>query len=79
MSALKNVNDNAIRDEIARQIKAEMIVKKVAVRKMAIITGISVSAVMSYRQGTADIPATKLASIAKALGVSCSVLLGKYA
>lgn len=55
------------RDQFARLLKAEMIIRGVSIDKLAEASGVSRTAIITYRRGTRDIPLSKLIAVGKAL------------
>ena len=55
------------RDQFARLLKAEMILRGVSIAKLAEKSGVSISAIVSYRNSSRDVPLPKLVAMARAL------------
>ena len=63
------IDRQIIRDKFMVLLKTEMMMQGMSIRKLAKASGVSISAIVSYRNATRDVPLHKMIALAVSLGL----------
>ena len=74
MSSPKNINIDKVRGTFSDNLVVEMQLKGISIRKLSRATGVSVSAIVSYRNCSKEASLSRIVSLAKGIGIDPSEL-----
>ena len=69
------IDQQVVRDKFRAVLVAEMTLNQISIRKLARASGVSISAIVSYRNATRDVPMHKMMAMADAIGIDPKTLV----
>ena len=71
------IDRQAVRNNFRLTLIAEMLINRMSIRRLAKESGVSISAIVSYRNASRDVPLHKVMAMADAMGIEISKLIPK--